>query len=342
MTPSPLSLRRFPRENSMIRRCPLQIVSTFVLLASIVGPSLAQQDYPVRPVRIVVPYPPGGSVDYVGRIYGSKLSEAFGRQFVVDNRAGGNSIIGMETVAKAPPDGHTLLVAAGGQVTIPHLYRKLPFDAINDFAPVAAVAHSQFLLLVHPSLPAKSLGELVALARRRPGELNYATSSTGGPTHLGAVQFEMASGVKMQQIPYKGGGPAMTDLLGGQVQLVFANPASSIGFVKDKRVRPLAVTGDKRLDALPDVPTFAQGGVPGVTISNWYAVTAPAATPKPILDRLSAAILKAAATPDVKSALEKQGLEVFMASSEQLDKLRRADYTEHGKLIKAAGIRPLD
>lgn len=326
----------------MIRRCPLQILSTCLLLASVVGPSLAQQDYPVRPVRIVVPYPPGGSVDYVGRVYGSKLSEAFGRQFVIDNRAGGNSIIGMETVAKAPPDGHTLLVAAGGQVTIPHLYRKLPFDTLNDFAPIAAVAHSQFLLLVHPSLPAKSLGELVALARRRPGELNYATSSTGGPTHLGAVQFEMSAGVKMQQIPYKGGSPAMTDLLGGQVQLVFANPASSIGFVKDRRVRPLAVTGDKRLDALPDVPTFAQAGVPGVTISNWYAVTAPAATPKVIVDRLSAAILKAAATADVKSALEKQGLEVFMASSDQLDKLRRADYAEHGKLIKAAGIRPLD
>lgn len=326
----------------MIRRCTLQIASTCFLLAAPSGPSLAQQDYPTRPVRIVVPYPPGGSVDYVGRIYASKLSEAFGRQFVVDNRAGGNSVIGMEAVAKAPPDGHALLIAAGGQVTIPHLYRKLPFDAINDFAPVAAVAHSQFLLLVHPSLPAKSLGELIALARKRPGELNYATSSTGGPTHLGAVQFEMSTGVKMQQIPYKGGGPAMTDLLGGQVQLVFANPASSVGFIKDKRVRPLAVTGDKRLEALPDVPTFAQAGVAGVTISNWYAMTAPMGTPKVIIDRLSAATLKAAATAEVKSALEKQGLEVFMASAEQLDKLRRADYAEHGKLIKAAGIPPLD
>jgi tripartite-type tricarboxylate transporter receptor subunit TctC len=325
-----------------MKRNALKHVLAAVFMTAGVGPAQAQQDYPVRPVRIVVPYPPGGSVDYVARLYGSKLSEAFGRQFVIDNRGGGNSIIGMETVAKAPPDGYTLLLAAGGQVTIPHLYRKLNFDALNDFAPVAAVAHSQFLLLVHPSLPTKTLADLVTLARKRPGELNYATSSTGGPTHLGAVQFEMATGVKMQQIPYKGGGPAMTDLLGGQVQLVFANPASSIGFVREGRVRALAVTGDRRLDALPDVPTFAQGGVPGVTISNWYAFTAPAGTPQRIVDRLSAAVLKAAGTAEVKAALGKQGLEVFTASPERLDQLRRAEHAEHGKLIKAAGIRPLD
>jgi tripartite-type tricarboxylate transporter receptor subunit TctC len=325
-----------------MKRNALKHVLAAVFMTAGVGPAQAQQDYPVRPVRIVVPYPPGGSVDYVARLYGSKLSEAFGRQFVIDNRGGGNSIIGMETVAKAPPDGYTLLLAAGGQVTIPHLYRKLNFDALNDFAPVAAVAHSQFLLLVHPSLPTKTLADLVVLARKRPGELNYATSSTGGPTHLGAVQFEMATGVKMQQIPYKGGGPAMTDLLGGQVQLVFANPASSIGFVREGRVRALAVTGDRRLDALPDVPTFAQGGVPGVTISNWYAFTAPAGTPQRIVDRLSAAVLKAAGTAEVKAALGKQGLEVFTASPERLDQLRRTEHAEHGKLIKAAGIRPLD
>lgn len=301
-----------------------------------------QQDYPSRNGRIVVPYPPGGSVDYVGRLFAARLSEAFGRQFVVDNRAGGNSIIGMDIVAKSPPDGYTLLVAAGGQVTIPHLYRKLPFDALNDFAPVAGVAQSQFLLLVHPALPVRTLGDLVALAKKRPGELNYATSSTGGPTHLGAVQFEMAAQIRMQQVPYRGGAPAMTDLLGGQVQLVFANPASSLGFIHGRKVKALAVTGDKRLEVLPDVPTFAEARVPDVTITNWYAVTAPAGTPKPVIDKLSAVLLRFTNMPDVKAALSKQGLDGFSANAEQLDRLRRNDFAEHGKLIKAAKIPPMD
>jgi tripartite-type tricarboxylate transporter receptor subunit TctC len=319
-------------------------VSAFLTgaLLAMTGGAHAQQEYPSRPVRIVVPYPPSGSVDYVARVFSAKLAETFGKQFPVDNRGGGNSIIGMDIVAKAPPDGYTLLVAAGGQVTIPHLYRKLPFDALNDFAPIAGIAHSQFLLLVHPTLPVNTLADLIALTKKRPGELNYATSSTGGPTHLGAVQFEMAAKVRMQQVPYKGGGPAMTDLLGGQVQLVFANPASSITFVKAKRVKALAVTGDKRLEALPEVPTFAEAGVPGVTITNWYAMTAPAGTPKPIIDKLAGAILKFAAMPDVKAALAKQGLDSFSANPEQLDRLRREDYAEHGKLIKAANIKPLD
>ena len=313
----------------------LSIVASVVILAD---PSSAQQDYPNRTIRIVVPYPPGGSVDYLARLISPRLTEALGRQVAVDNRAGGNTIIGTEFVARSTPDGYTLLLGASGQITIPHLYRKIPYDAINDFAPIAGLARSEFLLLAHPSLPVTTVRDLVALAKRRPGELNYATSSTGGPTHLSAVQFEIAAGIKMQQIPYKGGGPAMTDLLGGQVQLVFANPASSVSYVNAGRVKALAVTGDKRLEALPNVPTFAEGGVPGVTAINWYALFAPANTPKPTINVLMSTLRKIATMADIKAAMVKQGLDSFDASPEELDRIRRADFITLGQLIKAGNI----
>lgn len=302
----------------------------------------AQQDYPNRTVRIVVPYPPGGSVDFLARLMTPKLTEALGRQFVVDNRAGGNTIIGTELAARSAPDGYTLLLGATGQITIPHLYRKIPYDSINDFAPVAGLARSEFLLLTHRSLPVNTVRELIALAKRRPGELNYATSSTGGPTHLSAVQFELAAKIKMQQIPYKGGGPAMADLLGGQVQLIFSNPASSIAFVTAGRVKALAVTGNKRLETLPQVPTFTESGVPGVTTINWYALYAPAATPKPIIDTLARSMQKITAMADIKAALVKQGLDSFDASPEELDRVRRADFITLGQLIKAGNIKLQD
>ncbi len=308
-------------------------------LACLAFESSAQQDYPSRAVRIVVPYPPGGSVDFVARLTSGKLTEMLGRQIVVDNRGGGNTVIGTELVARSAPDGYTLLLGASGQFTIPHLYRKIGYDAINDFAPIAGIARSEFLLLAHRTLPVNSVRELVDLAKRRPGELNYATSSTGGPTHLTAVQFEIAARIRMQQIPYKGGGPAMADLLGGQVQLVFANPASSIAHVTAGRVKALAVTGSKRLESLPNVPTFAEGGVPGVTTINWYALYAPAGTPKPVVDVLATSMRKLTAMADVKAALVSQGMESFNASPEELDRIRRSDFVTLGQLIKAANIK---
>lgn len=311
-------------------------------LTCVVGSAPAQQEYPSRAVRVVVPYPTGGSVDFLARLFSPGLNEALGRQFIVDNRGGGNSIIGTDLVAKSPPDGYTLLLAASGMLTIHHMYRKLPFNVINDFAPIAGIARSDFLLLVHPSLPVTTLREFVALAKRRPGELNYATSSTGGPTHLSAVQLEMVAKVKMQQVPYKGGGPAMTDLLGGQIQLVFANPASSMAFIKAGRVKAIAVAGEKRLEMLPEVPTFAEAGVSGVTTINWYAVFAPSNTPRPIIEKLSGALQKITATPDTKSALANQGVESFYAGPEQFDRMRREDLATLGKLIKAADIQSLD
>jgi tripartite-type tricarboxylate transporter receptor subunit TctC len=322
------------------------VATSQVLIASSItfaaAPASAQQDYPSRPIRLVVPYPPGGSNDFLARIYGPKIADMLGRQVVVDNRGGGNTIIGNDVVAKAPPDGYTLLLAGSSQVAIPHLYRSIPYDTINDFAGIAGIARSEFLLVVHNTLPVSSVRDLVALAKKHPGELNYATSSTGGATHLAAVQFELAAGVKMQQVPYKGGGPAMTDLLGGQVQLAFANPGSVVPLLKASRLKAIAVTGDKRIAALPNVPTFAEAGLPGISLRNWYAITAPAGTPKAIIDKLSATVLKAAAMPDVQAAIQRQGLELFTATAEQIDAIRREDSVIVAKLVKAANIKMQD
>lgn len=302
----------------------------------------AQQPFPSRPIRLVVPYPPGGSVDYLARLFGPKLADIFGRQVVIDNRGGGNTIIGNDIVAKASPDGHTLLLAGGTQVAIPHLYRNIPYDVIRDFYPVGAIARGEFLLVVNPSVPVHTVRDLIALAKKRPGALNYATSSSGGPTHLAAVQFEMLAGVKMQQVPYKGGGPAMTDLIAGQVQLGFANPASAMTFVRSEKLRAIAVTGDTRLDALPEIPTFTESGFPGLAMRNWTGITAPAATPKPIIKILEAAVMKVATMPEIKSAIVKQGLFPYWASAEEVDAMRRQDIVAVGKVIKAANIKTMD
>jgi len=300
------------------------------------------QEFPTRPIRLVVPYPPGGSVDFLARLYGARLADILGRQVVIDNRGGGNTIIGNDIVAKAAPDGHTVLLAGGTQVAIPHLYRSIPYDVIRDFYPVAAIARGEFLLVVNPAVPVRTVSDLIALAKKRPGALNYATSSSGGPTHLAAVQFEMLAGVKLQQVPYKGGGPAMTDLVAGQVQVGFANPASAMSFVRSDRLRAVAITGDTRLEALPEVPTVTESGLPGLAMRNWNGITAPAATPKPIIKKLEAAVLKAAALPELRAAIVKQGLFPFSATAEEVDAMRRQDIVAVGKLIKAANVRMMD
>ena len=239
----------------------LAIAGLLMALAGAVG---AQQEYPTKPVRIVVPYPPGASNDFLARLFAPKLTELLGVQVLVDNRGGGNTVIGNDLVAKSAPDGYTLLLAGSSQISIPHLYRTLPYDSINDFSPVAGIARSEFMLVVHPSLPVATVKDLVALAKKKPGAIDYASSSTGGGTHLAAVQFEMVAGVKLQQVAYKGGGPAIVDLLGGHVQVAFANPATAVPLVRTGRLRGLAITGDKRLESLPQVPTFTESGLPGL------------------------------------------------------------------------------
>jgi tripartite-type tricarboxylate transporter receptor subunit TctC len=312
------------------------------LLMALAGAVGAQQEYPTKPIRIVVPYPPGASNDFLARLFAPKLTELLGVQVLVDNRGGGNTVIGNEHVAKSAPDGYTLLLAGSSQISIPHLYRTLPYDSINDFAPVAGIARSEFMLVVHPSLPVTTVKDLVALAKKRPGAIDYATSSTGGGTHLAAVQFEMVAGVKLQQVAYKGGGPAIVDLLGGHVQVAFSNPATAVPLVRTGRLRGLATTGEKRLESLPQVPTFTESGFPGLALRNWYAISAPAATPRTIIDKLSTAIQKVTAMPDVKAAIVKQGMESFYGTPEQIDVMRREDNATVAKLIKAANIKLLN
>jgi tripartite-type tricarboxylate transporter receptor subunit TctC len=309
------------------------------LLATLAGSVAAQQDYPNRPIRIIVPYPPGGSNDYLARLFSPKLTEMLGAQVVVDNRGGGNTIIGNDAVAKSAPDGYTLLLAGSSHVFIPHLYRNMPYDTINDLTPVAGIARGELILVVHPSLPVTTARDLVALAKKNPGALNYAVSSTGGPTHLVAVQFEMVTGVKMQQVPYKGGGPAMIDLVGGHVQVGFGTPATVAPLARTGKLRGVAVTGEKRLETLPHVPTFTESGLPGVALRTWYVINAPAGTPKAVIDKLASAVQKMTAMPDVRAAMSKQGLDAFYSPPERADAARREDSAVAAKLIKAGNIK---
>ncbi|MGZ5093682.1 MAG: Bug family tripartite tricarboxylate transporter substrate binding protein [Burkholderiales bacterium] len=314
-------------------------ILTAGLLMVLVGAVAAQQDYPNRPIRIIVPYPPGGSNDYLARLFSPKLTELLGAQVLVDNRGGGNTIVGNDAVAKSAPDGYTLVLAGSSHVFIPLLYRNIPYDAINDFTPIAGIARGELILVVHPSLPVTTARDLVALAKKNPGALNYAVSSTGGPTHLVAVQFEMVAGVKMQQVPYKGGGPAVTDLIGGHVQVGFATPATVVPIVRAGKLRGVAVTGEKRLETLPDVLTFTESGLPGVALRTWYVINAPAATPKAVIDKLASAVQKITTMPDVSAAMSKQGLDAFYSPPEKADAARREDSAVAAKLIKAANIK---
>ena len=318
--------------NAMVR------MATVAILMGLAGFVAAQQAYPSKPMRIIIPFPPGGSNDVLARIVGVKLTESLGQQVIVDNRGGGNTIIGTEAAAKSPADGYTLLLAGSTQVSLPSLYRSLPFDVVRDFAPVATIARSEFVLVVHPLVPANSLQELIALARARPGQINYASSSTGGPTHLSAVLFGMIADIRIQHIPYKGGGPAIADLIGGQVQMAFGNPSNVVSQVKAGKIKAIAVSGDARLAALPQVLTFTEAGLPGMVVGNWYGFLVPAATPKDIVDRLASEIGKIAATPDYKERIVSQGLDTFVSTPEQFAAMVKSDIARVGKIIKAGNI----
>jgi len=315
----------------------MRMVIAGVLMA-IAGAVAAQQDYPVRPIRIIVPYPPGGSVNFLARVIDQRLAEDFGQQVIVDNRGGGNTVIGAEQAAKSAPDGYTLFLAGSTQVALPSLYSKLPYDLFNDFSPVATIARGEFILVLHPSVPASNLQQFIALAKAKPGQLNYGSSSTGGPTHLSAVLFEMLTGVKMQHIPYKGGGPAISDLMGGQIQLTFGNPANVIPFIKSGRLKAIAVSGETRLAALPQVPTFVEAGLAGLVLRNWYGLLVPSGTPKAIIDKLAVEIGKILKLPSTEEALVKQGLDTFISTPEQLGALMRTEKTRIAAIIKAGNI----
>ena len=258
---------------------------------------------------------------------------------IVDNRPGGNTIIGTETLAKSTPDGYTIIMTTNTHLITPNLFPKLPYDPIKDFAPVATVYSSEFLLVIHPAVAANNLQELIALAKSKPGQLNYATTGIGGSGHLANEMMNMLAGIKTQHIPYKGAGPAILDLIGGQLQIFINNPLTLIAHVQSGRVKAMAITGEARVPALPQVPTFTEAGLPGLEVKPWFFVLAPAGTPKPIISKLATEISRIVAMPDVQDFLAKQGMNPFISTTEQLAAMMKTELVKWAKVIKAANIK---
>jgi tripartite-type tricarboxylate transporter receptor subunit TctC len=296
-------------------------------------------DYPTKPIRMVVGFAPGGGTDTTARAISAKLSDLLGHQVIIDNRAGAAGNIATEIVAKAPPDGYTILMGTIAALAInPSLYTtKLPFDPISDFAPIIQAVDSTNILSLHPSVAANSVKELIALAKAK--SLNYGSSGVGGTGHLAGELFSTMAGVKMTHVPYKGGGPAMVDLIGGQVQLVFATAASAVPQIKSGKIRGIAVTTVKRSALMPNLPTIAEAGLPGFDANNWYGLLAPAKTPRPIIDRLNAEVTKVLAMPDVKEFLFNQGLDPAPGTPEKFGAYIKAETAKWAKVVKDSGAK---
>lgn len=316
----------------------MTITLTLALQTMIAGPSVAQL-YPNKPIRFITPYPPGGGTSVVARIVGQKLTEKWGQQVLVDNRGGGNTIIGTEIGAKASPDGYTILFVDSTLAILPNFSSSLPYDTLRDFAPVATLTRIPFMLVLHPSVSANNLQELLALAKSKSGQLTYASSGNGGQGHLAMEVLSQLTSVKLQHIPYKGGGPALTDLLGGHVHMHINVPINLIGPVKSGRLKAMAITGESRLAALPQLPTFAEAGVPNFDVSYWQGVVAPAGTSPLIVDKMSTELAKILSMSDVKERLNSQGADPFISNPQQFAAMIKAELMKYGKVIKVANIK---
>lgn len=304
------------------------------------GALIAAESYPSRPVRLVVTFPAGGGIDIIGRAVAQKLAESLGQSFVVDNRAGGGGVIGTEIVARAAPDGHTLLVSTGtGFIVNPLLHSKLPYDPFKDFAPVSLLAVNPTILVVNPGLPVQSVKDLVAVARAKPRQLNYASAGNGSPIHLGMELLKSLAGIDMVHVPYKGSVPALTDLLGGQVQVMLNTMPATLPHVKSGKLRALAVGSARRAKAAPDLPTVAESGVPGFEAVTWAGLSAPAKTPAGVLDRLNVAVARALAEPDLVQHLSRQGAEPQPTKPDAFLAYMREESARARKVIQLAGIK---
>ncbi len=317
------------------------LLALLILLpASEILAQTAAGSYPNRPIRAVVPLAPGGGTDTVGRLVAAKLSEGLGQQIVVDNRGGGGGVVGTDLVAKAAPDGYTLLV---GSITTnavnPVLYKKLPYDHIRDFAPVSMIGTVPNVLVVHPGVPAKSMKEFLAYAKSAPGKISYGSSGIGSATHLSMELIRIMAGVSMVHVPYKGAGAAMADVLGGQLHALCSSLAGLLPHIKSGRVRALGVTTAQRNAQLPDVPTVAESGLPGYEVTIWYALFAPARTPQPILARLNQETVKALAAAELKERLTLQGLDVASSTTDQLDAFVKSETVKWAKVVKESGAQ---
>ncbi len=315
------------------------VAGTSLLLAALAAQA---QAWPARPVRLVVTYPPGGTVDAVARILAPRLSARLGQPVVIDNRGGAGGAIGGDIVAKSPADGYTVMLDASNHAQNPALRSKMPFDTLRDFAPVSLLVKVPNILVVNPDAPIRSVKDLIAQARARPGEVNYASSGNGSSPHLAAELFDSMARTRMTHVAYKGGGPALTDVMAGQVPVFFASLGSGLPYIRSGKLRAVAVGGKTRSAVLPDVPTIAESGLPGYEMYEWNAVFVPAATPAPIIDRLSKDIAATLQDKEVRTRLEALGAEVIGSSPAELDTYRRAELAKWSRLAKDNKIQPLD
>jgi tripartite-type tricarboxylate transporter receptor subunit TctC len=316
-------------------------VAVSAVLGLVSASAALAQAWPNRPIRIIVPFPPGGGLDFFARTTAPRLQELLGQQIVVENRSGAGGMLGADVVAKSAPDGYTLLLASSAELTISqHLYPKMAYDAIKDFAPVSYASHAAMLFSVHPSLPAKTLQEVIGLARAKPGQLSFASAGTGGVQHLAGEILKTAARIDVVHIPYKGAGPAVIDMVGGQVQMGFTALPSSIQHARAGKLRPIAVTSVKRSEAAPELPTFTELGVPSLDLVVWYAALFPARTPPEIVAKMSAELNRATNSPDIKARLLEQGVESVGTTPDQLAKFMQSESARYGKIIRDTGAKP--
>jgi tripartite-type tricarboxylate transporter receptor subunit TctC len=310
-----------------------------VVLAVLAGVAAAQE-FPSKPIRLFVGFVPGGSTDILARLVAEQMGKTWGQQVVVENRGGAVGLLAADIVAKAPADGYTLLMAISNHVIAPSVYLKVPYDTIGDFAPVGMVGTSPFLVLANNDLPAKNLQEFIALAKSKPGALNFATPGVGSIQHLSNELLNSMSGMKMVHVPYKGGVPALIDTISGQAAVTFVTPAQALPQVKAGKVRALGISSAKRSPVLPDVPTVAEAGVPGFEAVVWFSVIAPAKTPRPVISRMNAEIARMAGTPEVRERMATLGVDPASSTPEQLGETMRNDLRKWADVVKQAGIKP--
>jgi len=319
-------------------RAAVGSVSLLLALAALAAPAAAADDYPSRAIRLIIPFPPGGSNDVVGRIVANQLGQKLGKQVFVDNRAGAGGIVGSDLAAKATPDGYTLLVVSIAHAVDPWLYKE-PFDPLKDFVPVSIIATGTNVLTVNPAVPAHSVKELLALAKERPGVLNYASAGIGSFQHLSGELFKLTAEVDIQHVPYKGGGPAMLAVIAGEAQVMFSSIVQTVPSIQSGALRALATGGAEKSPILPDLPTIAEAGVPGYVATNWWGIVAPAGTPQPIVDKLHDAIAELLNSAETKKYLDNEGAAPVRMSSAEFGKFVEAEIAKWGPVVKKAGMK---
>ena len=325
---------------NLLNPAPMRIVPYIASVIFAAATCALAQGYPEKPLRLVVPYPPGGNIDITARSISPGLSELLRQSVVIDNRSGAGGTIGADHVAKAPADGYTILVGSSGTLTVaPSLYTKNPYHPVRDFAPVSFVSTVPLVLVVHPTVPAKTVKELIAIAKPKPNRLSMASAGTGTTNHLTGEMFQAMTGVKFVHVPYKGSGPALVDLMGGQVDLHFDQLSSSAPYIQAKRLRALAVTTEKRAPIYPDIPTLAEAGVPGFEASTFTGLVLPAKTPREVIAKLHAATVKVLARPAVKERFASFGADAFSSTPEQLGAFIQKDFAKWTKVVKDANVR---